>query len=446
MQQELISPIHGKLMLVGTGEISARAGATFAFLAGEKEGKLVIIRKVRERDFGVLPQWQDLLDSLSVIQLDPSVKTLPEASLTALRRATAVWISDDFSDYSVATQLQTELTSLLRRDGTVGGQGLAAESMATLMIHGDGFRSGFNLLPNSIVVASKEGAAQFDEIVQRNTGRVGWLLPSQAAVVISDGRKISVLDYPEITIRTAANGEWPERVAHFGPPVDELPYTTDLISWNRSATDRLGEIFPPAVAPVPEVPKGALLIIGGHGNPEGMWEKVIDFAGGKEAYYVCLSQTERCTAAEELRSLGCRNIAIHIVMAGVDGIGQGSEVSLLKDLEKADAVYFGGGRTYRFMDAYLDTPAQKLMNAVLERGGIIIGSSAGAQIQGDFLVRGDPRTNETLWMEGNDRGLDFIRGVIIDAHFRERGRENILPSLLMKHPQMLGIGIDETTA
>ncbi len=49
-------------------------------------------------------------------------------------------------------------------------------------------------------------------------------------------------------------------------------------------------------------------------------------------------------------------------------------------------------------------------------------------------------------MEGNDLGLSFIRGVIIDAHFRQRGREYTLPTLLMKHPQMLGIGIDEATA
>jgi len=446
VQQELVSPIYGKLMLIGTGEMSARAGATFAFLAGEKDGKLVIVSKARGREIGIRPQWQELLGSISVIQLDQSNNTLPEADLAALRAATAVWLADDFSDYSTATQLQNELKSLLRRDGAVGGQGLAAESMATLLKNGNGFRDGFNLLPNSIVLSSKEGEEQFDQMLKRLPGRVGWEIPPQAAVVIHDSRKISVIDYPEITLRTAANGEWPERLAHFGPPINELPYTTDLISWNRSATARLGEIFPPAVAPVPEVPKGALLIIGGHGDPEGTWEKVMDFAGGKDAYYVCLSQSESCPAAEKLRSLGCRNIAIHLVSTGVDGIGQGRKASLLQDLEKADAVYFGGGRTYRFMDAYLDTPAQKLMNAVLERGGIIIGSSAGAQIQGDFLVRGDPRTNDTLWMEGNDRGLGFIRGVIIDAHFRERGREKNLPSLLIKHPQMLGIGIDETTA
>jgi len=444
--QELVSPIYGKLMLVGAGEITPRVVATFAFLSGEEDGNLVIISKTRGHEDRILPQWQETIGSVSVIKLDKATSTIPEPDLAAIRAATAVWLTDDFLGYAAALQLKDELKSLLLRDGVVGGQGLAAESMATLLNAGKGFRDGFNLLPNSIVQASKEESDQFAETLKELPGRVGWEIPPAAAVVIHDSRKISVIGYPDITLRTAANGEWPERVATFGPPIDELPYTADLISWNRSGTARLGDIFPPAIAPAPEVTNGALVIIGGHGYPDGMWEKVIEFAGGKDAHYVCFAQSESSTGAEKLRERGCKNIAIHVVKTGVDGIGQSSDPQLLEDLKKADAVYFGGGRTYKFMDAYLDTEAHVLMNKVLERGGIILGGSAGAQIQGDFLVRGDPRTNNTVWMEGSDVGLGFIQGVIIDVHFRERGRENILPELLVQHPQLLGIGIDETTA
>ena len=445
-QQELISPIHGKLMLVGSGEMSSRVGATFAYLAGEEEGNLIILVKVGKRDAEIPSYWQELIGSVTTIKLDKSDNRLSEADLEALRAASAVWLQDDFSEYTSGSQLKDELKSLLRRDGVVGGQGVAAESMATLLKDGGDIRDGFNLLPNSIIQASKDGEGEFTKTLNNLPGRVGWEIPLKAAVVIHSGREISVIGDPEITLRTAANGDWPERVASFGPPIDELPFTTDLISWNRSATARLGELFPPAVAPIPEVPNGALVIIGGHGFPNGMWERVIEFAGGTDANYVCFSQSSSSTGAEKLRERGCKNIAIHVVKTGVDGIGQGSYAQLLEDLEKADAVYFGGGRTYKFMDAYLDTEAHTLMNKVLERGGIILGGSAGAQIQGDFLVRGDPRTNNTVWMEGNNVGLGFIKGVIIDVHFRERGRENILPELLVQHPQMLGIGIDETTA
>jgi cyanophycinase len=444
--QELISPINGKLMLVGSGEISARVGATFAYLSGEEEAKLVILVKPGKRDTEIPSYWQELIGNITIIKLDKADNTLAKADLEALRDASAVWLEDDFSDYASGSQLKYELKSLLRRDGTVGGQGVAAESIATLVKDGSNIRDGFNLLPNSIIQASKDGEGEFTKTLNRLPGRVGWEIPPRGAVVIHSGREISVIGDPEITLRTPANGDWPQRVASFGPPIDELPFTTDLISWNRSATARLGELFPPAEAPVPEVPNGALVIIGGHGFPEGMWDRVIEFAGGTGANYVCFAQSAGSTGAEMLRERGCKNIAVHLVRTGVDGIGQGNDARLLEDLEKADAIYFGGGRTYKFMDAYLDTEAHMLMNNVLERGGIILGGSAGAQIQGDFLVRGDPRTNNTVWMEGNDVGLGFIRGVIIDVHFRERGRENILPELLIQHPQMLGIGIDETTA
>ncbi len=447
--KDLILPISGKIMLVGSDKISSPVGAAFAFLAGGKNGKLVILNNAAGLRMEIFPQWHKLIGDVTVITLDKSKNTMTKAELETLRSATAVWLADDLSKNLVGLQLGNELKDLLLRDGGVGGQGVAAESIATLVTEGESIRDGFNLLTNSCISTSINKKKTFAETLNSIPGRVGWKISPKAAVVIHNSRQISVIGYSGIILRTAANGEWPERVAAFGPgnyvlPV--LPFTTDLISWNRSGLARLGKIFPPSEAPVPEVPKGALLIIGGNGSPEGMWEKVVSFAGGIDAHYVCLSQTEDCSAAEKLKSLGCTNVAIHVVKTGFNGIDQGSDPSLLRDLGTANAVYFGGGRTYKFMDAYLDTPAQKLMKGVLDRGGIILGTSAGAQIQGDFLLRGDPRTNDTVWMEGNDKGLGFIQGVIIDAHFRQRGRENILPSLLVKFPQMLGIGIDESTA
>ena len=50
-------------------------------------------------------------------------------------------------------------------------------------------------------------------------------------------------------------------------------------------------------------------------------------------------------------------------------------------LEKAGGIWFGGGRQWRFVDAYEETAALPLIHAVLQRGGVIGGSSAGASIQ-----------------------------------------------------------------
>ncbi len=441
----LTDPIHGKIMLIGRGEIPATITATFAFLAGKEDGKLVIITDKNKNRDKLTAQWADCIGDIYVFHTGTKDHAELKKGYNKMRQATAIWIASDVSEEINNIEIKNELTALLRRDGVIGSQGEAAESIATVIKDKDDFRNGFDCLPNSYIT-THESEQAFTGTVSLIPGKVGWRIPAGAAVVIHSGRKISVIGYKDITLRTAANSDWPERVSTYGPPIENLPYTADLISWNRSAKARLGNLFPPKEAPVPNVRSGALLIIGGHGYPEGMWQRVIEFAGGTKAHYVCLSQSAECTGASKLRRLGCKNVAVHMTKTGVDGIGQGNDEQLLEDLKNADVVYFGGGRTYKFMDAYLNTQAHELIKNVLNRGGMVLGSSAGAQIQGDFLVRGDPRTNTNIWMEGNDQGLGFLEGVIIDAHFRERGRENLLPDLLLKHPQMLGIGIDETTA
>ena len=43
-------------------------------------------------------------------------------------------------------------------------------------------------------------------------------------------------------------------------------------------------------------------------------------------------------------------------------------------------------------------------------------------------------------------GLGFIGGVAIDQHFSQRGRQKDMTQLMSRHPQLLGIGLDEATA
>ena len=57
-----------------------------------------------------------------------------------------------------------------------------------------------------------------------------------------------------------------------------------------------------------------------------------------------------------------------------------------KILRDAKAVWFDGGRQWNFVDSYTNTLTLKEFHKVLERGGVIGGSSAGATIQGDYLV------------------------------------------------------------
>ena len=74
-----------------------------------------------------------------------------------------------------------------------------------------------------------------------------------------------------------------------------------------------------------------------------------------------------------------------------------------------------------------------------------MGSSAGASIQAEYLVRGNPLGNTDVMADGYERGLGFLSGTAIDQHFTSRDRFSDLTAVVARYPQILGIGIDGGT-
>ena len=66
-----------------------------------------------------------------------------------------------------------------------------------------------------------------------------------------------------------------------------------------------------------------------------------------------------------------------------------------------------------------------------------------ASIQADYMARGNPLGNLDIMAEGYEEGLGLLTGVAVDQHFTQRGRLPDLESLVARHPQYLGVGIDE---
>ena len=116
----------------------------------------------------------------------------------------------------------------------------------------------------------------------------------------------------------------------------------------------------------------------------------------------------------------------------------------IKPLKTAKGVWFYGGRQWRLADSYLNTKVHDELNQLLERGGVIAGSSAGASIQGSYLFRGDTKSN-TIIMGDHEIGLGFLKNVAIDQHLLARNRQFDMFELLEKRPELLGIGLDENT-
>jgi cyanophycinase len=85
---------------------------------------------------------------------------------------------------------------------------------------------------------------------------------------------------------------------------------------------------------------------------------------------------------------------------------------------------------------------------VLERGGVIGGSSAGATILGHYLVRGDTSGPNVMMTQEPDHqdGFKFLRRSAIDQHINARNRWDDLIPVIQKYPNLLGIGLSEGTA
>jgi cyanophycinase len=114
-------------------------------------------------------------------------------------------------------------------------------------------------------------------------------------------------------------------------------------------------------------------------------------------------------------------------------------------LRSATGVFLGAGNAGRYAAAYLGTRTQDELAALLGRGGVICGSSAGAIVQGSFLVRGRP-DKPLLMAKGHERGFGFLARVAVDPHLTSAKRDAELVNVVDAHPALLGIGIDDDAA
>ena len=195
---------------------------------------------------------------------------------------------------------------------------------------------------------------------------------------------------------------------------------------------------------------GHLIVIGGGRLDPIFYEKFMEFAGGENAPIVIIptaggdGQLQIQGFMDRFRQgfldKGFKNVTI---LHTRDREEANSEV-FVKPLKEASGVWFMGGRQWRLADSYLDTQTHTELDKLLERGGVIAGSSAGATIQGSYLARGDTKKN-TIMMGDHEKGLSFIKNIAIDQHLLARNRQFDMFEILDHRPELLGLGLDENT-
>jgi cyanophycinase len=116
----------------------------------------------------------------------------------------------------------------------------------------------------------------------------------------------------------------------------------------------------------------------------------------------------------------------------------------IKPIREAKAVWISGGNPGRFTSVYAGTKVENELKALLKRGGIIAGESAGAIVQGSYTIRGNP-DKPVLMVKGSEKGLGILKNVAINPHLTGSKRENELVTIIDRYPKLLGIGIDDDT-
>lgn len=116
-------------------------------------------------------------------------------------------------------------------------------------------------------------------------------------------------------------------------------------------------------------------------------------------------------------------------------------------INACNMIWMPGGSQTRMRKAL---EKANLADEILKRykkGNIVIGgTSAGASIMSDVMMASSNKDKATGELTPViSYGLKLWPEVIIDQHFSQRKRLNRLKIAVEKHPNLLGIGIDEST-
>ncbi|HRI03637.1 MAG TPA: cyanophycinase [Pyrinomonadaceae bacterium] len=202
-----------------------------------------------------------------------------------------------------------------------------------------------------------------------------------------------------------------------------------------------------------EIIGGHLLVIGGAEdkyNERRILKKFLELAGGDKAEILIVpvaSDYPEFAAdvyTQAFRNLGIPNPRVLRATSRQDVVNADVE----KLCEGITGIIMTGGDQMRLVSLLGGTKlAEKIRKLVRETDVVLAGTSAGAAAMStSMIVRGEPTSHPHKNAVRLSPGLGFLKNIIIDQHFSERGRISRLITAVSFNPYNLGIGIDENTA
>ncbi|MEQ1603791.1 MAG: cyanophycinase [Pyrinomonadaceae bacterium] len=202
-----------------------------------------------------------------------------------------------------------------------------------------------------------------------------------------------------------------------------------------------------------EIIGGHLLVIGGAEdkyNERRILKKFLELAGGTSAEVLIVpvaSDYPEFAAdvyTQAFRNLGVANPRVLRATSRQDVVN----ADVKKLLDGVTGIILTGGDQMRLVSLLGGTKlAEKIRKMVRETDVVLAGTSAGAAAMStSMIVRGEPSSHPHKNAVRLSPGLGFLKNIIIDQHFSERGRISRLITAVSFNPYNLGIGIDENTA
>ncbi|HEX9952392.1 MAG TPA: cyanophycinase [Rubricoccaceae bacterium] len=195
----------------------------------------------------------------------------------------------------------------------------------------------------------------------------------------------------------------------------------------------------------------SLVIIGGGDRPPDVVAEIVRLGRGERIVVVPAASGSPAEVgaaqASEFTAAGFASAAVALGDPDAD-----STVALFSG---ATAVFFSGGDQNRLVAALHGTRTLAAIRTLWARGGVVAGTSAGAAVMSSVMLTGDERREAgsdeafTTVQQGNvvtAEGFGFVAWAVVDQHFAARRRQNRLISVVLDHPDLVGVGIDEATA
>jgi len=194
--------------------------------------------------------------------------------------------------------------------------------------------------------------------------------------------------------------------------------------------------------------KGKLIIIGGGNIPDSLFSFFANYIGGKDqpVVYIPTATTDEefIQKGEHLLKFSSRGFT-NLATIHTRNKKEADDPKNIALLRNAKGLYFGGGDQDLIAAAYGGTKLYDEFIALLDRGGVIMGTSAGATIMGSLLIGGDARKDLTK-PYAIQPAFSFMQNTAIDQHVLARNRQFDLIPVIENNPNTLGVGLDESTA